>query len=148
MKKFIHLALAMLCMQNISFAQDDNASRFAATITTNDLKKHLTIIAGEEMEGRETGTEGQRKAATYIESQFKQIGLLSPDTLKGYQQMYPLFQDSLINSELKIRGARAELGKDFYSQASMSENSRFKSKKIVFIGYGIDDNSYTDYSDV
>ena len=36
-------------------------------ITASDLKKHLTIIASDEMEGRETGTEGQRKAAAYIE---------------------------------------------------------------------------------
>ena len=52
------------------------------------------------MEGRETGTEGQRKAAAYIEDQFKLIGLKPADALKGYRQFYPLYQDSLISSEL------------------------------------------------
>ncbi|MBC7848339.1 MAG: peptidase, partial [Chitinophagaceae bacterium] len=43
---------------------------FAKSITADDLKKHLYIVAGAEMEGRETATAGQRKAATYIENQF------------------------------------------------------------------------------
>ena len=35
---------------------------WAKTITAAELKKHLYIVAGPEMEGRETATEGQRKA--------------------------------------------------------------------------------------
>lgn len=53
------------------FAQKNNPQKFAATITVNDLHKHLAIIAGDEMEGRETGTPGQRKAAAYIRNFFK-----------------------------------------------------------------------------
>ena len=52
-----------------------NPQPFANTITAEDLKKHLYIVAGPEMEGRETATEGQRKAAAYIENQFKSLGL-------------------------------------------------------------------------
>ena len=37
--------------------------KYLATITQTDLKKHLTIVASDEMEGRDTGTEGQKKAA-------------------------------------------------------------------------------------
>ena len=48
---------------------------YAKTITSADLKKHLYIVAGAEMEGRETATPGQRKAASYLEQQFKSIGL-------------------------------------------------------------------------
>jgi hypothetical protein len=36
--------------------------KYLATITQTDLKKHLTIVASDEMEGRDTGTEGQKKA--------------------------------------------------------------------------------------
>jgi len=49
---------------------------FANSITPDDLKKHLYIIASKEMEGRETATEGQRKASMYIENQFRSLGLL------------------------------------------------------------------------
>ena len=44
-----------------------NPATFAKMITPADLRKHLYIVAGKEMEGRETATEGQRKAAQYIE---------------------------------------------------------------------------------
>jgi len=145
MKKTFSLAIVLLCTQLTTFAQADHAAKFAATITTIDLKKHLTIIAGDDMEGRETGTEGQRKAAAYIESQFKSIGLKAPETLNSYQQLYPLYQDSLISSELIVDGKAAEYGKDFYSQANLTETGILKGKKIVFVGYGIDDTSYSDY---
>src|SRR5450432_1028272 len=98
MQKAFPIAILLLFIQFISYAQADNASKFAATITTNDLKKHLTIIAGDEMEGRETGAEGQLKAAAYIEAQFKSLGLQPVDAVKGYQQFYPLYQDSIVSS--------------------------------------------------
>ena len=146
MKKIVTLTVAVICTQLIGFAQADNAAKYAATITTADLKKHLTIIASDEMEGRETGTEGQRKAAAYIETQFKLLGLQPAAPLNGYQQLYPLYQDSLISSELKINGKTATFGKDYFSQANLSETGSFNGKKIVFAGYGIDDSLYSDYN--
>ncbi|MEO6722441.1 MAG: M28 family peptidase, partial [Ferruginibacter sp.] len=105
-------------------------------------------IAGDEMEGRETGTEGQRKAATYIEAQFKALGLKSAESLNGYQQQFPLYQDSLISSELKVSDVLLEYGKDYITPASSNETGTFKGKKIVFVGYGIDDSSYNDYAGI
>ena len=62
-----------------------NPKPYAATITEADLKKHLYIIAGKEMEGRETATEGQRKAAAYIENYFKSLkNLNSWESLSNY----------------------------------------------------------------
>src|SRR5687768_6801097 len=57
---------------------------FAKTITPADLKKHLFVVASAEMEGRETATPGQKKAAAYIESQFRALGL-QPANGEGYQ---------------------------------------------------------------
>ncbi|MEO7766811.1 MAG: M28 family peptidase [Ferruginibacter sp.] len=148
MKKNFTLAIILLCTQLIAFGQEDIASKYASTITVSDLKKQLTIIASDEMEGRETGTEGQRKAAAYIEAQFKAMGLQPGVDSGSYQQLYPLFKDSLISTKLMIDGKTAEFGKDFYSQANLIENANFKGKKIVFIGYGIDDSTYSDYSGI
>ncbi|MEP6674627.1 MAG: M28 family peptidase [Ferruginibacter sp.] len=129
-------------------AQTDNASKYAAVITPEGLKKNLTKIASDEMEGRETGTEGQRKAAAYIESQFKSIGLKSADALKGYQQLYPLFQDSMQRAELTVADNAAAFGKDFITPLNTNETGNFKGKKIIFVGYGIDDEKYNDYKDI
>lgn len=89
-----------------------NPQIFAKNITADDLKKHLYIIAGREMEGRETATEGQRKAAAYIESQFKRIGLL-PGNNGSYQLYYPVYQDSLTNTTLEVNGQTFQLDKDY-----------------------------------
>jgi hypothetical protein len=84
--------------------------KFAKTITVQDLKKHLYIIAGKEMEGRETATPGQRKAAAYIENEFRRIGL-QPLVNGNFQQFYNVYQDSLLDAKLEINGTAYSLDK-------------------------------------
>ena len=127
-------------------AQTDFSEKYASVITREDLKKHLTIVAGAEMEGRETATPGQRKAAAYIESQFKEIGLLMVPGLDGYQQSYPLFKDSMVMSSLKIGNKKYRFGKDYIVLPYAAENGLLKSKQIIFTGYGISDKNYDDYA--
>src|SRR5438128_11095125 len=103
------IAFIACCLAaNSLFAQDDIAKKYADTITAGDLQKQLTIIASEQMERRETGTEGQRKAASYIQDQFKSFGLLPPQSLNGYQQTFPFYKDTLTNTTLKIRDKNYE----------------------------------------
>ncbi len=144
--KIIIFFICFVAAINLSFAQTDLSAKYAAVITGNSLNKHLSIIAGAEMEGRETGTEGQRKAAAYIEAQFKAMGLKPVAALKGYQQFYPLYQDSLKAATLTVAGKTAEYGKDFITQLNTNETGKFKGSKIVFAGYGIDDEKYSDYA--
>lgn len=131
-----------------AFAQADDAAKYGAGITGDNLKKHLTIIAGDEMEGRETGTEGQRKAAAYIEAQFKSIGLKSPDALKGYQQIFPLHRDSMTACTVKINDRQLEYGKDYYVPVLNNRSKKAAGNKLVFVGYGISEPGYDDYKDL
>ncbi len=147
MKKLFTLTGVLLC-GSLVFAQAGDPAKYAGTITGENLKKHLTIIASDEFEGRETGTEGQRKAAAYIEAQFKATGLKPAEALKGYQQLYPLYQDSLVSTSLKAGKTAAVFGKDFISPMNTNETGKFKGKKIIFIGYGIDDKAYSDYTGI
>lgn len=52
------------------------------------VKKHLYILADDAMEGRKTGTAGIEKAAKYIETEFKRIGLTTYKNLKDYRQTF------------------------------------------------------------
>lgn len=146
MKKIFLSAIALLMIAGYSFAQNDAAAKYAANITGDNLKKHLTIIASAEMEGRETGTEGQRKAAAYIQEQFKLLGLQQAPALKGYQQYYPLVNDSMISSSLKIGNRSFVYGTDYYSSVLFNDTKKITAKKIVFAGYGIDEKNYNDYT--
>ena len=59
------------------------------SISSNDLKRHLMIIASDEMEGRETGSEGQKKAGRYMIAEYQKMGVSHPKSLKDYYQHVP-----------------------------------------------------------
>lgn len=145
MKKFFLTTIALSFFTGFVFSQTDIPLQYAQTITEQGLKKQLTVIASAEMEGRETGTEGQRKAAAYIASQFKEIGLKAPASLQGYQQFYPLLKDTLIPRALKIGKIKLEYGKDYILQPGTEVENKVSAKEIVFAGYGIEDKNYDDY---
>ncbi|MEY5046572.1 MAG: hypothetical protein RL713_1797, partial [Bacteroidota bacterium] len=116
MARLYSLALALLFV-HFATAQKQTTKipdpkKYAATITTEDLSKHLYIVAGAEMEGRETATEGQRKAAAYIEQHFKSIGLI-PGNNGSYQQHFPVYRDEVGGAEVVVNGKSFEMGKDF-----------------------------------
>src|SRR6267154_3930063 len=46
---------------------------------------HVQVLADDKMEGRDTGSEGHRKAAAYVAEQFKKSGL-KPAGTDGYFQ--------------------------------------------------------------
>src|SRR5690606_445749 len=51
---------------------------YAARITPERLREFVSVLAHDSLEGRETGTRGQRKAAEYIRAHFEKIGLKGP----------------------------------------------------------------------
>lgn len=142
-------ALLLLCSPVLMIAQkkDKTAEKMAKTITAEDMKKHLYIIASKEMEGRETPSAGLDKAAAYIESQFKAMGLL-PGNKDSYRQQYPLFRDSMTGAALKINGTVLELNKDYQPQTS-NYAAAMRFSEVVFAGYGISDgDKRDDYKDL
>lgn len=51
---------------------------YANNITADELKTHLYIIASDSMEGRMTGSKGQRMAAEYLKNYYIKEGIPSP----------------------------------------------------------------------
>lgn len=71
-----------------------------ALISQENLKKNLYVIASDEMEGRDTGSEGQKKAAQYMIKQYENMGISHPPTMSSYFQEVPA---TFLNT--KARGA-------------------------------------------
>jgi len=67
---------------------------FINSITAEDLREHLTILASDEFEGRETGTKGNRMAANYIAQHFTDLGLPRVDKSHSYFQKVNFFKQS------------------------------------------------------
>ena len=72
------LTILCLIVAVVVAAQDKQAIKYAKTITIDDLKERLNILAADEYEGRETGKRGQKMAAEYIAAKFKEFGLEAP----------------------------------------------------------------------
>lgn len=124
-----------------------NPVPFANTITAEDLKKHLYVVAGAEMEGRETATEGQRKAAAYIEEHFKALGL-QPGYNGVYQQPYGVYQDSLVSASIEVNGKKFQPFTDFAVSLNSASGSMLMASEVVFVGYGICDSTRDDYKGI
>jgi hypothetical protein len=131
MKKIFIIVLALSSLN--SFAQKKaKPDVYAKTITPSDLKKRLYILASADMQGRETATEGQRKAAVYIESEFKSLGL-QPGNKDNYQLFYNVYQDSLSDATLEVNGKSYQVDKDFNASISnIPATMRFN--EVVFVG--------------
>src|SRR6267154_6183148 len=68
-----------LLSSSIGFAQQNQvAAPYAQLITTADLKDNLSVIASDALEGRYTGSRGQKMAAAFIDNYFETLGLAGP----------------------------------------------------------------------
>lgn len=74
--------------KNKDYAKADVA-KYMNTITADDLKKHLYIVASDEMEGRDTGEPGQKKAGEYLISQYKNNNISYPTGADSFYQAVP-----------------------------------------------------------
>ena len=93
MKKTIaYFALTLLlisCSAKKKLIQKTDSSAYFNSIVTESLKTNLTVIASDEMEGRDTGTEGQKKAGRYIIDFYKKHGIGFPKGATSYYQAIP-----------------------------------------------------------
>lgn len=139
MKKLLFIGLTLL--STMATAQkNETASKFADLITQQALKEKLTILAGAEMEGRETATPGQKRAAAYLEDQFKKMGLKAGNG-DSYQQLYPVYIDELTAKKLWVNGKTFDWDKDFYFNMQLVNNGQWNYENVVFAGYGIYDSA-------
>jgi len=66
-----------------------NVSTYLSAINTESLRTNLTFIASDETEGRETGSEGQKKAGKFIIDFYKKNGISYPKGADNYYQKVP-----------------------------------------------------------
>ena len=81
MKNIIFISLIF----SINIFSQDNI-KYSKTILQKDLEKHLTILASDSLEGRETGKKGQKMAAEYLKNYFINIGIPPYKKNKYYQK--------------------------------------------------------------
>ncbi|MDJ1493229.1 M28 family peptidase [Cytophagaceae bacterium DM2B3-1] len=153
MKKIIILTTFFMSIMKPVAAQKSNTDKsveYANTITATDLAKHLKILASDSLQGRETGEPGQKMAADYIAEQFFNDHLkpvMKHEGEDSYFQHFDLVRKSWGEVYVETGTKRREFLKDFYLLGSLSIPQE-KNVEVVFGGYGIDTEKYSDYKNI
>lgn len=96
---------------------DTLARRYASSITSEELRRHVEVLASDSFLGRDTGKEGQKMAARYLREAMAAYGippLAMPSVSEGYFQRYELVEER--SGAIRVLGRRGELA---YPEAAL-----------------------------
>lgn len=131
-------------------AAPDLSRTYAALIQTADLRAHLTVVASDAFQGRETGQPGQKLAANYLVKQFTEIGLQGPvpGSDSPYLQHFELAHSTYApGGYLKVGSQRYDYLSDWFSYGPMPSPFRTETaSQPVFAGFGVEQGAYSDYA--
>ncbi|WP_347173382.1 M28 family peptidase [Polaribacter uvawellassae] len=143
--------LLLLSVMFIAFsckkeATHEDVVAYGNTITQEELKEHLYIYASDEFEGRDTGSPGQKKAVEYIKKHYEALGINS--LIDGnYLQNVPLNIVKTPEVSISVNGKSFSYFDDFISQTAAATGT-VNASEVVYAGYGIDDDKYSDYKNL
>jgi aminopeptidase YwaD len=112
------LLFILLLLPSLVYSQSKRQKRIQKEkdeLVVTALKKHVQYLASDELEGRRTGTQGEKLAMQYIANQYKEIGL-EPKGNNEFIQEFTIDEGFKINesSFLKIKGNALVLHKDYF----------------------------------
>ena len=84
------------------------------------------------MQGRETGTPGQYRAAKFITEKFKRAGLL-PAANGQWEQPFSLFQDTITTGTIQAGGKTFGFGRDYYNSLRDNKDQSLGQTDVVFV---------------
>jgi hypothetical protein len=127
------------------------SSEATSSITSRDLRKHLSFLASDELGGRYTISPANLIAARYLASQLESYGYRGAARGGSFLQKVPLSFRSVdiakSSATLTSGGATREFK---YSEHFVSQTPRAANldAELVFVGYGISSpaNNHDDYS--
>lgn len=122
-------------------------TKYASTITEEELKEMLYKYASDEFEGRETGEKGQKMAVEYLKTQYQTLGIPTPLGNDDYFQEVPLEKQSISEADISVNGKNFKSFED-HIVLRASDNTQVSTEEIIYIGYGIHSEKYSDYKDI
>ena len=122
----------------------------------NMIRAHLTFLADDLLEGRETGSRGYDIAAHYVTTQFLQYGLAPKGDRGSFLQQVPLRATRLVQEspllELSSKAGTEKLAylDEYVTAGSLLEDKSAVAAPLVFVGYGIEADrlKHHDYAGV
>lgn len=129
-----------------------NAAETTADFRELDLMKHVDYLCHPSLEGRMTGTPGERKATAYVAAYFDFLGLQPAGETGSWFQTFEFSAGAQLgaNNTLAENGNSYELNKQ-WRPLTFSKTGPIDAAPVVFAGYGIvapkdgDNEEYDSY---
>lgn len=154
---FLVFAMAFFAACSPKPAVDTTASTTSALdlITEARLKEHVTILSDDAYEGREAGTDGYDRAATYVAEQLADVGV-SPGAGDGWMQDVPLRSYKIDTSSATIivhrdgEDVALTYRDDFAMGGDALRETNSVRAGVVYVGYGVHapEFGYSDFDGV
>ncbi|MEQ9563924.1 MAG: M28 family peptidase [Woeseiaceae bacterium] len=152
-------AFSMLCTVACNPGQPEPGADHElalGSITAAEIRGHMEVLAADEMQGREAGTPGFKKAADYVAAEFRGIGLLPLGDEQSYFQSIDFFETRLEPDSagfvLHAPGDDIELlfRDDFIRSGGYGEPTESVTAPLVFVGHGIvaPEYAHDDFADI
>ena len=112
----------------------------------NRIKEDVTFLASDALEGRQTGTDGEKKAANYIANRFKELGLEAKGT-EGYLQPFTFKPKTNPHDEVKfdVNGDGTITGNNVIGFIdNKAENTIIIGAHFDHLGFGGEGSLYRD----
>ncbi len=114
----------------------------SAAIRAEDLRSHVAYLASEPLQGRLTGSPGERQATAYLASFFESLGLLPAGEEGSYFQDFEFTAAVQMGSGNKLTLAQGdqqtELAADQdWRPLAFSRTGSIEASEVAFAGYGI-----------
>ena len=132
--KFRILFFSFIILSVGVLAQDTNPQKYAKLVSSADLKEYLTILASDALEGRATGTRGQKMAAAFISNHFEDQGLTGPVD-GSYYQPITLYSSGSPEASFSANGMVLKESDDFLYFGS-GDSGGLMNLQMVFAGRG------------
>ncbi len=122
-------------------------------VTVHELQEHLRFLTSDKLQGRGTGTDGERLASEYIARHFQSLGLKAPGTT-GCFQTFEFTAGVTLGKENSAEVVSGRTRKQLvlntdYRPMGFSATGSFEGE-VVFAGYGISlpEKQYDDYAGI
>jgi len=108
------------------------------------LRRHIEVLASTEMDGRLTGTEGERRATDYVASVFASLGLIPAGDNDTFFQQFEFTAGVSLGpaNRLAFRAGEAEPSREYvvnqdWRPLAFAQAGVFAPAEVIFAGYGI-----------
>jgi len=124
---------------------DSLAYSYAQTIDTNDINSIIYTLAADSMLGRNTASEGQKRAENYIVEKFKRLEI-GPGNGDSYLQEFSVVTKGFLDLNLTIN--EKTVNNDYIFSITGVKGSELECNELVFAGYGINSENYNDFDNL